>query len=90
MTGLATPVASAGRSKSWPLRLLLGLTAVFVIRFILKYVVPYLSLDRTAFGNSFWPRATAAAWLCWAVPLLLTEPFLQLEKIRRPGASPSP
>jgi hypothetical protein len=27
--------------------------------------------------------AAAAAWLCWAVPLLLLEPFLQLPKLAR-------
>jgi uncharacterized membrane protein len=31
-----------------------------------------------------------AAWLCWAVPLLLVEPLLQLRKLRRPGEAPSP
>ena len=29
-------------------------------------------------------RAKAAAWLCWAVPLLLTEPLLQRRRFRRP------
>jgi hypothetical protein len=28
-------------------------------------------------------RYRAAAWICWAVPLLITEPFLQLRKLRR-------
>ena len=28
-------------------------------------------------------RQKAAAWLCWAVPLLLTEPLLQLRKFRQ-------
>jgi heme/copper-type cytochrome/quinol oxidase subunit 3 len=28
-------------------------------------------------------RATAAAWLCWAVPLLLAEPFIQWRKLAR-------
>jgi predicted membrane protein DUF2306 len=34
-------------------------------------------------------RYKAAAWVCWAVPLLVTEPFLQLRKLRgdsRPSA----
>jgi hypothetical protein len=29
--------------------------------------------------------AKAGAWLSWAVPLLLTEPILQLRKFRRPA-----
>ena len=32
-------------------------------------------------------RAKAAAWLCWAVPLLLAEPLIQLGKLRRSTSS---
>src|SRR5262249_4058340 len=28
-------------------------------------------------------RLALAAWLCWAVPLLVLEPFLQLKRLRR-------
>ena len=27
-------------------------------------------------------RYQVAAWICWAIPLLVTEPFLQLRKLR--------
>ena len=38
----------------------------------------------TAFGvGTFEERAGVAAWLCWAVPLVLLEPCLQWRKARR-------
>ena len=38
----------------------------------------------TAFGvGTFEERASVAAWLCWAVPLVLLEPCLQWRKARR-------
>jgi hypothetical protein len=37
-----------------------------------------------AFGVGSEPdRLTAAAWVCWAVPLLLAEPFIQWRKLQR-------
>lgn len=35
-------------------------------------------------------RAKAAAWLCWAVPLLLAEPVLQWRRFRRPVLRSTP
>ena len=54
MTHAAEPPPAA--RQSWPLKILLVLTGVLVVRFVLKYAVPYFGLDPVQFGPSFWPR----------------------------------
>ena len=46
----------AGRPVSATVRVLLGITAVVVLRFIFKYAVPYFGLDQAQFGEAFWSR----------------------------------
>jgi hypothetical protein len=56
MTDGARQLPYSGWRSSWPLRLLLGVTLLLVIRFVLKNAIPYLGLDPKTFGDSFWPR----------------------------------
>lgn len=56
MTIDATAVVSPRSRTSWPVRFLFGLTIVLVLRFVLKYVLPYLALSPEALGAAFWSR----------------------------------
>jgi hypothetical protein len=50
----ASPVTSRRVSRLFTA--LLAIATVLVVRFVLKYVVPYLSMDPQYFGDYLWPR----------------------------------
>jgi hypothetical protein len=56
MTVAQTAPPVAARRVSRLFFVLLAIATVLVVRFVLKYVVPYFSMDPQYFGDVFWPR----------------------------------
>jgi hypothetical protein len=56
-----------------------SVAALLAIWFFVDAALPYLTLDHQAL--SLHEQLAASSWLCWAVPLLVTEAMLQGRKI---------
>jgi uncharacterized membrane protein len=83
MAVLAIRQRAIAQHREWMIRSYV-VTLAFV--FFRLFVV---LLESFRFGEPV-ERYQAAAWVCWAVPLLITEPLLQWSKIRRAAAAASP
>jgi hypothetical protein len=64
--------------REWMIRSYV-VTLAFVFARMFEEVATYMGV------SDFSDVEKAVAWLCWAVPLLLTEPLLQFRKFRRPA-----
>ncbi|HXG17556.1 MAG TPA: DUF2306 domain-containing protein [Methylomirabilota bacterium] len=69
--------------REWMIRSYV-VTLAFVFGRLFEEVAVYLGV------SDFSDVEKATVWLSWAVPLLLTEPFLQLRKFRQPMLAANP
>jgi hypothetical protein len=83
MAYLAIRRRSIALHREWMIRSYV-VTLAFVFFRLFDEVAAHLGVSDAS------ERAKAAAWLCWAVPLLLTEPLLQLRKLRQSARTTLP